>query len=107
MLRACGSTAACAVAIGLALAGCGGDDGDGSPRVEPARFGDLLGRLPAGERSAIALDVRAARRELGLPDDAAPPVPPAHGNDGQRRLRGLIAATVLNYPIKDNGPLDR
>lgn len=56
---------------------------------------------------AIALDVRGARAELGLAPDAAPPVPPNQGNDGERRLRGLVAATVLNYPIKDNGPLDR
>jgi len=94
------------VVLALAAGACGGDDGGGRRQVEPARFGDLLAHLPGAERKAIALDVSGARRELGLPAGAAPPVPPAHGNDGQRRLRGLVAATVLNYPIKDNGPLD-
>ena len=110
MFRACAGLATCAAALALAAAGCGGDDGGGGNEptaVAPARFADLLARLPAGEREAIALDVAGARRELGLPADAAPPAPPAHGTDGGRRLRGLVAATVLNYPIKDNGPLDR
>ena len=48
-----------------------------------------------------------ARKELGLSADAAPPAPPDFGNDGTRRLRALVAATVGNYPIRDNGPLDR
>jgi hypothetical protein len=95
-----------AAAVGLALAGCGGDDA-APAQVQPARFADLLARLPHTEDEAIALDVAQARRELGLPADAAPPTPPKHGTDGGRRLRALIAATVLNYPIKDNGPLDR
>ena len=101
------SRRACACAIALALAGGCGGGGDGPERVAPARFGDLLGRLPAAEDKAIALDVSGARRELGLPETAAPPVPPAQGTDGGRRLRALVSATVLNYPIKDNGPLDR
>jgi hypothetical protein len=90
------------------LAGCGGgDDKPARTGVAPAPFSDLLGRLPARERSAVALDVAGARSGLGLPADAAPPAGAAQGNDGQRRLRALVAATVLNYPIKDNGPLDR
>jgi len=109
MLRACAGLATCAAALALVAGGCGGDDGgeDEPSQVVPARFADLLARLPAGERRAIALDVAGARRELGLPADAEPPAPPDHGTDGARRLRGLVAATVLNYPIKDNGPLDR
>ena len=103
---------ACAVALALAAGACGGGDDDGQKskvrdEVVPASFGRLLERLPAGERSAITLDVALARRELGLPADAAPPAPPAHGTDGARRLRGMTASVVLNYPIKDNGPLDR
>lgn len=99
---------ACAAALALAGGACGGD-GDDTERkhVAPARFAELLDRLPSAERSAIALDVSLARRELGLRADAAPPAPPGHGSDGERRLRGLVAATVLNYPIRDNGPLDR
>src|SRR3954454_15408096 len=109
MLRACAGLATCAAALALAASGCGGDDtaGDEPAQVTPARFADLLARLPSREPKAIALDVASARRELGLPADAAPPAPPDHGTDGGRRLRGLVAATVLNYPIKDNGPLDR
>jgi hypothetical protein len=104
-LRA-GAAGVSAAAVAL-LAGCGGDDDGGPDQVRPARFGDLLARLPHTEDEAIALDVAGARRELGLPAGAAPPTPPAHGTDGARRLRALTAATVLNYPIKDNGPLDR
>lgn len=96
--------AALLVACAL-LAGCGG--GDPTPAVEPLPFRELIGRVPAGEPSAVALDVARARVELGLAPDAAPPAPPATGNDGERRLRGLVSATVLNYPIRDNGPLDR
>ena len=110
MFRACAGPATCAAALALLAGGCGGDDGGGDDepaQVAPARFADLLARLPVGERRAIALDVAGARRELGLPADAEPPAPPDHGTDGARRLRGLVAATVLNYPIKDNGPLDR
>ena len=55
----------------------------------------------------MALDVAGARAELGLLPDAAPPTRQRHGNDGQRRLRALVAATVLNYPIRDDSPLDR
>jgi len=98
------------LAVAALIAGCGGDGAkdDAPPSdVRPVAFGDLLARLPHGERKAIALDVAGARRELGLPADAAPPAPPDHGTDGGRRLRALTAATVLNYPIKDNGPLDR
>jgi hypothetical protein len=101
--------AACALALALAGGACGGgdDEPDEPDQVAPAQFAELLSRLPSAERSAIALDVHGARRELGLRADAAPPAPPDHGTDGERRLRGLVAATVLNYPIKDNGPLDR
>jgi hypothetical protein len=88
------------------LAACGGS-GDKTTRVEPARFGDLLARIPHTEVAAAALDVSGARAELGLPAGAAPPPGHAQGTDGQRRLRALVAATVLNYPIRDNGPLDR
>jgi hypothetical protein len=93
----------------LLAAGCGGGGGDKDERtrVEPARFGDLLARVPHTEPAAVALDVARARTELGLAPDAAPPPGHAPGNDGQRRLRALVAATVLNYPIRDNGPLDR
>src|SRR5215217_4317834 len=107
--RRCG-IAICAVFLAVATGSCGGgsdDDEGGRSQVAPSRFGDLLARLPAAERSAIALDVAGARRELGLRDDAAPPAAGVQGTDGERRLRGLVAATVLNYPIKDNGPLDR
>ena len=94
-----------AVAAALTVVSCGGaDEGDDRrTRVEPAPFGDLLARVPARERSAIALDVAAARRELGLPADAGT----GDRTDGQRRLRAMVAATVLNYPIRDDGPLDR
>ena len=97
-----------AIALALLVAGCGGGgDGDAPDRVEPVPFGYLLARVPTREDKAIALDVAGARRELGLTASAAPPAPPDQGTDGGRRLRGLVAATVLNYPIKDNGPLDR
>jgi hypothetical protein len=89
------------------LASCGGGSDDKPVPAEPARFGDLLVRIPHTEVAAVALDVSRARAELGLPADAAPPPGHAQGTDGQRRLRALIAATVLNYPIRDNGPLDR
>jgi hypothetical protein len=109
MLRACGVVAVVAAAATLAACGGGSGNGDDAPPkdVKPAAFADLIARLPSGERKAIALDVAGARRELGLPPDAAPPAPPDHGTDGGRRLRALTAATLLNYPIKDNGPLDR
>ena len=100
----------CAIALAVAASACGGEGGDDDEapdQVVPVRFGELLTRLPARERSAIALDVAGARHELGLPPGAAPPAPTAQGSDGARRLRGLTAATVLNYPIKDDGPLDR
>ena len=98
------ATVALCVAL---LAGCGGGDKHEPAQVDPARLGDLIARIPASERSAVALDVARARAELGLAADAAPPAPETQGNDGQRRLRALVAATVLNYPIRDNGPLDR
>ncbi len=108
MRRSALVAAAWAMLTAAAASGCGGGGGsEDRDAVEPARFGELLTRLPSGERKAIALDVAGARRELGLPPDTAPPRGGAHGNDGQRRLRGLVAATVLNYPIKDDGPLDR
>src|SRR5215212_10175457 len=87
--RRCG-IAICAVFLAAATGSCGGGSDDDE-----------------GGRSPIALDVAGARRELGLRDDAAPPAAGVQGTDGERRLRGLVAATVLNYPIKDNGPLDR
>jgi hypothetical protein len=98
------------VALSAALAviaGCGGGDDDGPSTVDPLPFGELIAHLPADQRKAIALDVAGARRELGLGREAAPPAPPDFGNDGTRRLRALVAATVGNYPIRDNGPLDR
>jgi hypothetical protein len=88
-----------------ALAGCGGSD-DAAPGPAPARppsFAALLGRIPSGETQAVALDVVAARRGLGLASDAAP-APVSGGNDGTRRLRALVAATVPSYPVRDNGP---
>jgi hypothetical protein len=96
------------VALVLTAAGCGGDGGH-HPRatVDPLPFGELLAHIPADQPSAIALDLRGARAELGLAADAAPPAPPDAGTDGARRLRGMVAATVLNYPVRDNGPLDR
>ena len=79
MFRACGGLATCAAALALAAAGCGGDDGGGGNEptaVAPARFADLLARLPAGEREAIALDVAGARRELACrPMPRHPPRP--------------------------------
>src|SRR4051812_33428320 len=100
--------AAVALCVVAALAGCGGgDDEPARTRVAPARVRGLLARLPPAQRSAVALDVAGARSELGLPADAAPPPATVQGNDGQRRLRALVSATVLNYPIRDNGPLDR
>jgi hypothetical protein len=96
--------AALLVACALLPASCGGEE---PSTVEPLPFRDLIGRVPAGEPSAVVLDVSRARVELGLAADAAPPAPPATGNDGERRLRGLVSATVLNYPIRDDGPLDR
>lgn len=95
----------CLAAAVLAVVGCGGG-AEKRTAVDPLPFGELLAHIPPDQTSAIALDVRTARAELGLAPDAAPPAPPDHGNDGERRLRGLVAATVLNYPIKDNGPLD-
>jgi hypothetical protein len=89
------------------VAGCGATGNARPAPVDPLPFAQLIAHVPAGQRSAITLDVAGARRELGLRPDAAPPVPPDHGSDGARRLRGLVAATVLNYPIRDDGPLDR
>ena len=95
------------VALAVALAaGCGGGDGERAA-VQPLSFDRLLAHIPVDQTSAIALDVSGARRELGLAATAAPPSPPNDGTDGARRLRALVAATVLNYPIRDNGPLDR
>jgi hypothetical protein len=90
----------------IALAGCGGSDDDSGPGPAPARppsFSALLGRIPASESQAVALDVAGARRDLGLAADAAP-APVTGGNDGTRRLRALVAATVPSYPLRDNGP---
>jgi hypothetical protein len=95
----------CLVLIAVVAAGCGG--AGERTTVDPLPFRELIAHIPAGERAAIALDVAGARRELGIAPDAAPPAPPDHGSDGARRLRGMVAATVLNYPIRDNGPLDR
>ena len=97
-----------ALVCALVLSACGGgDDDDAVTTVDPLPFGELIAHLPSDQRRAIALDVAGARRELGLSRDAAPPAPPDFGNDGTRRLQALVAATVGNYPIRDNGPLDR
>jgi hypothetical protein len=93
-------------AAALFVAGCGGS-GDGGDRpsgaATPPSLGALLARIPSNESQAVALDVALARRELGLPADAAP-APESGGNDGTRRLRALVAATVPSYPVRDNGP---
>jgi hypothetical protein len=105
--RLAGAPAVLAVAAAAAVAGCGGSGSDdrtpGPAPATPPRFAALLARIPSTEAQAIALDVVAARRDLGLAADAAP-APESGGNDGARRLRALVAATVPSYPLRDNGP---
>ena len=98
---------AAVLAVAVACAGCGGSGGDdstpGPAPATPPSFAALLGRIPSSEQQAVALDVVGARRDLGLASDAAP-APESGGNDGTRRLRALVAATVPSYPVRDNGP---
>lgn len=82
-----------------ALAGCGGAGDEDAPAATPPRprMTALLDRVPAGANLIAALDLGAARRELGLPVDLAPAAAGGTRLDAAHRRFNEAALTPLRY----------
>ncbi|MGH2989097.1 MAG: hypothetical protein ACRDMA_04425 [Solirubrobacterales bacterium] len=83
-----------ALCLGVALSGCGDDDGP-----DPADPAMLLDHIPPGASELRFADLAAMRSQLGLPEDADVadfPRGEHPADDGQRRL-AMTAGALLTY----------